>query len=221
MEVVIGVDEAGRGPVLGSLFVGAVAVERRAILPYGVADSKTLDAPRREALADELDRRDGIQTTVIELTADEIDRHDGSLTEQVARCFAEAIDTLADADASASLDTGEADTERFIGRVSRYLSAPTDLEASIGADEHDPLVSAASIVAKEAREAHVADLAAEFGTVGSGYPSDPTTRTFLAEYLDAHGTLPACARTSWATSRDALAAAEQADLGAFVQTSRE
>ncbi len=221
MGVVIGVDEAGRGPVLGSLFVGAVSVERRALLPDGVADSKTLEPTRRAALADELESHEGIQTTVIELTADDIDHHDGSLTEQVARCFAAAIDALADEEASASLDTGEADTERFTGRVSRYLSTPVDLEASVRADEHDSLVSAASIVAKEAREAHVAELAAEYGHIGSGYPSDPTTRTFLAEYVDAHGILPPCARTSWATSRDALAAVEQADLGAFVETDRE
>jgi ribonuclease HII len=76
-------------------------------------------------------------------------------------------------------------------------------------------VGAASIIAKVARDAHVAELADEYGDVGSGYPSDPTTRTFLADYVDSHGELPPCARRSWSTCDDVLAAAEQATLGDF------
>ncbi len=48
--------------------------------------------------------------------------------------------------------------------------------------------------------------------MGSGYPSDPTTRTFLADYVDRHGELPACARRSWSTCDDVLAAASQSTL---------
>jgi len=51
--------------------------------------------------------------------------------------------------------------------------------------------------------------------VGSGYPSDPTTRAFLAGYVEEHGELPDCARTSWSTCDDVLAAARQSTLGEF------
>jgi len=51
--------------------------------------------------------------------------------------------------------------------------------------------------------------------VGSGYPSDPTTRDFLREYVTEHDSLPDCARASWQTSQDALAAAEQSSLSDF------
>ena len=68
------------------------------------------------------------------------------------------------------------------------------------------MVAAASVIAKVERDAHVADLAAEYGAVGSGYPGDPVTRSFLASYVEEHGRLPGCARTSWKTSGDALAA---------------
>ena len=81
--------------------------------------------------------------------------------------------------------------------------------------EDDPLVAAGSIVAKVARDGHVAQLAEKYGEVGSGYPSDSTTREFLREYVTEHGELPACARVSWKTSEDVLAAAEQSALDRF------
>jgi len=87
--------------------------------------------------------------------------------------------------------------------------------AEHGADDEYDLVAAASVVAKVARDAHVETLAEEYGDVGSGYPSDPTTREFLEGYVGEHGELPDCARASWQTSRDALAAAEQSALGEF------
>jgi ribonuclease HII len=76
-------------------------------------------------------------------------------------------------------------------------------------------VAAASIVAKVERDRHVDDLRAEYGEVGSGYPSDPTTRTFLRDYVRDHGELPACARTSWKTCDDVLVAATQSALDEF------
>jgi ribonuclease HII len=76
-------------------------------------------------------------------------------------------------------------------------------------------VGAASIIAKVERDTHVDALADEYGDVGSGYPSDPTTREFLASYVAAHDQLPACARSSWSTCEDVLAAAQQSTLGEF------
>ena len=62
----------------------------------------------------------------------------------------------------------------------------------------------------------MADIDAEYDlAVGSGYPSDPTTRAFLADYVAENGSLPACARATWATCEDVLAAAEQSGLSDF------
>ena len=66
-----------------------------------------------------------------------------------------------------------------------------------------------------ARDDHVASLAETYGAVGSGYPSDSATREFLREYVSEHGELPDCARASWKTSEDVLAAAEQSALDYF------
>jgi ribonuclease HII len=118
-------------------------------------------------------------------------------------------------DRSGIVDAGDVNADRFARRVA--ASAPDDLAvtAEHGADERYPIVGAASIVAKVERDAAVAALADEYGELGSGYPSDPTTRAFLREYVQRHGDLPDCARASWQTSRDALAAAEQGTLDEF------
>lgn len=216
MGGVIGVDEAGRGPVLGSLFVAAIHTPRRDRLPADVDDSKRLEANHRQRLAEQILEDAGIDVAVVEISPRRIDRSVRPLTALVADGFAAAIDRLAAEESTIVVDTGERDTERFARRVERAATASISVTASVGADRSDPAVSAASIVAKEHRERHVDDLVDRYGDIGSGYPSDPTTRAFLASYVDEHMTLPACARRCWQTSRDVLAAAEQATLEGFV-----
>jgi len=70
-------------------------------------------------------------------------------------------------------------------------------------------------VARDARMAAIDDGYPEYDGVGSGYPSDPTTRSFLRAYVADHGDVPDCARRSWATCDDVLAAAEQSGLDEF------
>lgn len=211
----IGVDEAGRGPVLGSMFVAAVALPERVALPEGVADSKTLAAERRRDLASRLEDDLDVGIAVSEVTATEIDENAGSLVDLLVRATADCLDELGRPGWPAILDAGEADVERYVERVERRTAVDRPLDGAVGADETVPIVSAASIVAKERRERHVAALRGEYGEVGSGYPSDPRTRRYLAERVEATGDLPDCARRTWRTSRDVLAAAEQADFGAF------
>jgi ribonuclease HII len=90
-----------------------------------------------------------------------------------------------------------------------------DVHAEHSADGTYPIVAAASIVAKVERDRRVEELRDEYGDVGSGYPSDPTTRAFLREYVREHGRLPACARASWKTCDDVLCANEQSALDDF------
>lgn len=218
MGAYIGVDEAGRGPVLGSLFVGAIAVSDPTILPAGIDDSKVLSAAERARLDELLRATPEVRTTCVEIHPRTIDDPTTSLTDLVAGAVAEAIDTLATPGDTVVADAGEADTDRYGSRVQGHLETTVDLEVRVRADATDPAVGAASIVAKEAREAHVDRLTDDYGAVGSGYPSDPTTRRFLADYVETHGELPACARASWSTCEDVLAAAAQAELDAFAET---
>jgi len=207
-----GVDEAGKGPVLGSMFAAAV-VGDPAVLPESVADSKRLAPARREKLDERL--RESCEVGVAEVPVERIDDPETDMNALTVEAQAEALADVAVEGLSGYVDAGDVDEARFGRRVADGVPVDVDVTAEHGADDEYALVAAASVVAKVARDAHVAALSAEYGDVGSGYPSDPTTREFLREYVGEHGDLPACARESWQTSRDALAAAEQAALGEF------
>ncbi|MDS0278545.1 ribonuclease HII [Halomicroarcula sp. S1AR25-4] len=208
-----GVDEAGKGPVLGSMFAAAVRADPAA-LPDGVGDSKGIAPDRRERL-DESIRKVADAVAVAEIPVERIDDPETDMNTLTVAAHGEALAGVATDGLSGTVDAGDTDAERFGRRVAGRVDATVTVDAEHGADETDPLVGAASIVAKVARDAHVTALSAAYGAVGSGYPSDPTTRAFLADYVDEHGTLPDCARASWSTCEDVLAAAEQATLGEF------
>jgi ribonuclease HII len=248
-----GVDEAGKGPVLGSMFAAAVVTDP-ADLPGDVGDSKDIAPERREELDAEI-RDTASAVGVAEVSVERIDDEETDMNSLTVAAHVEALtaaladlaelprasgsdasaggdESTADPDADASLsgyvDAGDTNAVRFERRVAdgvaeRFSNTGRELDAGValdvrgehGADETYPVVGAASIVAKVARDAHVEGLAAEYGEVGSGYPSDPTTREFLDAYVAKHGELPSCARATWKTSRDALADAAQSSLGEF------
>lgn len=216
----VGVDEAGKGPVLGSMFVAAVRAERDA-LPDDVTDSKRLSPERRTAL-DERIRAAASAVTVVEVPVERIDDPETDMNGLAVQGHASAlaaVGTDGTDGAACYLDAADTDAERFGRRVADAIDDAVDgdptVTATHGAETEYPCVAAASIVAKVARDAHVRDLADEYGDLGSGYPGDETTRSFLDEYVAEHGRLPDCARSSWQTSRDVLAAHEQSTMGEF------
>lgn len=218
-----GTDEAGKGPVLGSMFAAAVGVPDPSVLPSGIDDSKNLAPARREELAAELREDDRVAVGVAEIPVARIDDPGTDMNTLTVEAHAEALTAIA-ADGMAGLaDAGDTSEQRFARRVADRVPAEVDLTAKHGADEEHPVVGAASIVAKVARDAHVEALAEEyaetygeaFGDLGSGYPSDPTTREFLETFVAEHGELPDCARRSWSTCEKVLAEQEQAGLGDF------
>ncbi|MFC7167472.1 ribonuclease HII [Halospeciosus flavus] len=211
-----GVDEAGKGPVLGSMFAAAVVAPPEA-LPDGVADSKTLAPARREELAADLREHPAVDVGVAEISVERIDDPETDMNTLTVEAHAEALDAVSEAvdGLGGTVDAGDVDAERFGRRVAEWVDADVEVEARHEADADDPHVAAASVVAKVERDAHVAALAEEYGEVGSGYPSDPTTREFLRTYVAEHGDLPDCARESWSTCADVLAAAEQSALDQF------
>lgn len=208
-----GVDEAGKGPVLGSMFAAAVRADPEA-LPGGVGDSKGIPPERREQLAQAIHEvADAV--AVAEIPVGRIDDPDNDMNALTVVAHADALAGVAKEGDEGVVDAGGRNAVRFEGKVENGVPVAVDLRAEHGADESYPIVGAASIVAKVTRDAHVARLAAEYGDVGSGYPSDPVTRDFLREYVADNECLPGCARQSWQTSQDALAAAEQASLMDF------
>jgi ribonuclease HII len=194
------------------MFAAAVRAEP-ADLPAGVGDSKGIPADRRRELAEGI-RAGADAVAVSEIPVERIDDPATNMNDLTVAAQQEALAAVAVDGDEGLVDAGDTNAVRFERNVAAGLSG-VSLRAEHGADERDPVVGAASILAKVERESHVAALAAEYGEVGSGYPSDPVTRQFLREYVRRHGDLPGCARESWQTSRDALAAADQASLDEF------
>ena len=209
----LGADEAGKGPVLGSMFAAAVRAPAAAI-PDGIDDSKRLSPARREEFAAALRDDDRVEVGVAEVPVSRIDGEEDMNTLTVVAQAAAVAAVARDGDGGV-LDAGDVSAERFARRVADRIPADVDLRAEHGADESYLLVSAASVLAKVERDAHVDRLAETYGEVGSGYPSDPATREFLRTHVEAHGDLPDCARRSWSTCEDVLAAAEQSALDSF------
>ncbi|WP_440766076.1 ribonuclease HII [Natronorubrum sp. DTA7] len=228
-----GVDEAGKGPVFGSMFAASVALEDPTVLPDDIADSKRLAPERREELAATIREDDRIRVGVAEITTARIDDPETDMNSLAVTAHAEAIDgaleglshDALESDSITGLcDACDTDADRFARRVNEACAGVSSLESSTaaleidarhGADDDSRLVGAASIIAKVERDAHVAAIAEEYGPVGSGYPSDPNTRKFLESYVEEYAALPPFARESWSTCEDVLADAQQTGLERF------
>ncbi|MFB6244500.1 MAG: ribonuclease HII [Halobaculum sp.] len=201
------------------MVAGAVRAVSSA-LPAGIDDSKRLDADERERLAATMRDDDRIETATAAVGTDEIDDPETDMNELTVLAQARALATVARDGDRAVVDAGDVSESRFGRRVTAAVAAEggaeVDVTATHGADERDAVVAAASVLAKVERDRRIAAVDAEHDRdVGSGYPSDPTTRAFLADYVDEHGSLPPAARASWQTAADVLAAAEQSGLDEF------
>lgn len=198
--MICGVDEAGKGAVLGPLVVAAVACgsdeEARAV---GARDSKTLSPKRREEIYTEITARFKVATRIIPPERIDSERRVMTLNLCIARTHAAVVSDLHPD--MAILDACDVDARRYGRTVSGFLAKKCRLLSVHEADGKYPVVGAASIVAKVLRDRAIADLALRYGEIGSGYPSDPVTITYLREYLKAQRVPPPFARMSWATTR--------------------
>lgn len=201
-----GCDEAGRGPVLGSMFVGCVYGYEIDIM-NDVKDSKELDNSKIHSLAARIQSADRLRCSVIEVTPSDIDS-EHSLTDLSAEAFADSIiDISPNLRDKGIIDAYTSNHDRAVELVQDKLDAlELDIIVENEADVNYSHASAASILAKSARENHIKELSDTFGDIGSGYPSDPNTREFLEQYVEENRELPSCARQSWSTCDDILEA---------------
>ena len=197
---ILGIDEAGRGSVLGPMVIAGVIVPEKmekVLERMGVKDSKRLTPNRRTILSRKLKKMFDYEIVVI--SALEIDqmRADGvNLNDIEKNAMRDLIIKLNPE--KAIVDAVDVKAERF----QNYLceSTGTNVIAEHKADDKYIEVSAASIIAKAERDDQIAEINKEYiknGGIGSGYPSDPTTKEFLAQYT--YDEMPYFVRKSWAT----------------------
>jgi ribonuclease HII len=184
-------------------------------IPAAVDDSKRLAPARREALADRLRSAAAVDVGIAVVSPERIDDPETDMNSLTVAAQAEAISAVAVDDDAVTVDAGDVDADRFGRRIDDGVDAAVTVRSEHRADERHAHVGAASVVAKVERDARIEALADTYGDLGSGYPSDERTRAFLAAYVRDHGELPSCARASWSTCADVLAAAEQSSLSEF------
>jgi len=215
-----GIDEAGRGPVIGPMVVAGILIENDAPLrQLNVRDSKKLTPEKRETLAPEIMKL--CKFDVVVVSAEDIDamRLEMNLNDFEAKIFASIIENLKPE--TAYVDAADVDEIEFKKSILNHLSVPVDIVSKHMADELFPVVSAASILAKVRRDAEVRKIEAEFKKpIGSGYPSDQITMAFLEEWLKEKGTLPPHCRQSWDTCKRLLSAAKIHKLDEFQEAKK-
>jgi ribonuclease HII len=202
--VICGVDEAGRGPVLGPLVVAAVMVEDdQQLRDLGVKDSKKMTATKRAQLAPEIRKIAQVEVRVIDASTIDARGEERSLNELELDYFAEVIEALRPH--RAYVDACDPVEINFSRSLAKRLSYGPELVCEHKADDKYPTVSAASIIAKDLRDMLVHKIGDEIGQdIGSGYPGDEVTIRFLTNWIKEKGVLPPHARSSWETSRRLL-----------------
>ena len=207
---VAGVDDAGRGPIIGPLVIAGVLMDEdrvHELVSIGVKDSKLLTPESRSDLARKIQ---GIASKVAydEISPAEIDqvvlraRKLQKLNFLEAKSMAKVIAELEPK--AVWVDASDVKPERYARHILDELPASlrrTVLVSEHKADRKYPIVSAASIMAKVRRDARVSKLWEEYGNFGSGYVTDPTTIQFLKEWRRAHADYPPIVRRSWKTLR--------------------
>jgi len=202
-RVVVGIDEAGRGPIVGPMVMAAVALpvdELRSLRLEGVRDSKQLSPSARERLLEEIEAVAPVILVAVHhpdlidsVNLNKLEYDTASLL--VKRVMLHCCDVAAIyVDAVGPVQRYESVLRRVAPGV-RVVVAPR-------ADAKYTATAAASIVAKVVRDRFVEEYRRLYGLRGSGYPTDPETLGWLREvYERSPDSPPPIVRRSWGTLR--------------------
>ncbi|XP_055596749.1 ribonuclease H2 subunit A [Uranotaenia lowii] len=218
---ILGVDEAGRGPVLGPMVYGIAFCptnKKDVLKKLGFADSKQLTEEKRDAIFDEMNR-ENYATECIGWAVEVISPNEISMS-----MYRRSKHSLNEVSMDSAIGLVHKAVEAGVNVAELYVDTvgpPEKYQAKLQAifpkfkitvakkaDSTYPIVSAASICAKVSRDHALkvwefrekVDSEIQFG---SGYPGDPATRKFLADYELVFG-YPRLVRFSWATAEKAL-----------------
>jgi len=204
-DVICGIDEAGRGPVLGPMVICGVcffADELKLLEDIGVKDSKKLSTKKRSELAEIIKNKCKNYKTII-VSAQEIDARENkriTLNRLEEIKMAEIIEELRPN--IIYIDAADVNEVRFGKSIQKLLKySPNKIISKHKADDLYPIVSASSIVAKNMRDSIIDELNKNYGDFGSGYPSDTRTIEFLRKWIKEKKKVPSFARKSWETTK--------------------
>jgi len=201
-KLLVGVDEAGRGCVIGPLFLAAFAITEDDYLidklnSLGVRDSKLLLSKKRDELAKEI-KKIAHYYKVARISPRLIDGF--SINDLEIKFSARLVSELAPAKVYLDVPASGAGIRNYCNSVISLCvnSAPKVIGAN-KMDSTNVLVAAASILAKSEREKHLKILKKKYGDFGSGYPADPVTINWLKDWRKTQGRWPRIVRKKWTT----------------------
>ena len=212
--MICGVDEAGKGPVMGPMVVAAVSVENAKLIEnLGFKDSKLLNSQRRLELFNLIKQNYSYEIEVINVEKIDEYRMKNQLNLLNRKAFEKVISRLNPK--VAYVDAADVNEERFGREIKVNLTNPndTDVISMHKADSMIPVVAAASIIAKQTRELEIKKLKKEIGDFGSGYPSDERTIKFLKSYFHDNSRWPPGTRKSWKTIKRIRPVIKLSDFG--------
>lgn len=215
----LGVDEAGRGPVLGPMVYGIAyspLSKKQTLVDLGCADSKTLSEDQRDAIFDKIcDKHQEMGWSVEAISPNVIansmySRSKISLNEVSMMSAINLIKLAIEAGVNVReiyVDT-VGSSEKYQARLKDIFPDIEKIVVAKKADSTYPIVSAASICAKVSRDhalrAWQFREGANNSEYGSGYPNDPLTKKWLSESVDQVFGFPQIVRFSWSTAEKIL-----------------
>jgi len=200
-----GMDEAGRGCVLGPMVMCTCVIDKskeKFFKEIGCKDSKLLTPKKREELS-KIIEKEAEEYKIMVIPAEELNvlMNAFSLNEIEAQKASEMVASLKTKLQELVVDSPDTVPEKFKKRINDNLKAKgheikIKIVSEHKADVNHVSVSCASILAKVTRDKLMHALV---GFELSGYSSDPKTIEFLKQYILKHKELPIYARTHWET----------------------
>lgn len=216
---ILGLDEAGRGSVVGPLVVAGVLikdVDSKKLRDMGIKDSKLLNKKIREDFFPKI-KKIAVNYKIIIVDSKEIDQRfsvNTNLNQLEAIKFSEIINELKPD--IAVIDCPTRNTERFSLYMKRFIENDCELKCENFADKNHIEVGAASILAKVTRDREIKKIEKEIGEkIGAGYPSDPVTLKFVEKTLKNKDWLNKYVRKTWLTFQRIKEEKEQKTISEF------
>ena len=212
MPLILGIDEAGRGPVIGPMTIGGAVIDSarlNELEALKLRDSKKIARNVRTEIFGSLGNfLDG--SRVISFEPEELRQN---LTQIELNAIVDLIEEFKPGEVYIDAPVPPSAIPAFVELIRKRVSYENlKIVAKNKADDIFPIVSAASILAKVTRDNAVEALWKVHGDFGWGYPAEPKTENFLRSCYESTGSFPDCVRLRWGTVQRIIGEVQQKSL---------
>ncbi len=200
IPLVIGIDEAGRGPVLGDMIIALVTLKENKLADLknlGIKDSKLLTPDQRKKLVPYI-ISNSVFTAVAHVSTLEIDTYNINqlVFEKITELLYASKNILGNYRVKRIVVDMVKGFKKYINKY-REVYPTAEILFVEKADLNYTEVAAASIIAKYYRDSMIDYLNKIYGNIGSGYPTDPRTINWIKKVASLETTPPAFVRKTW------------------------